>query len=69
MAEKVNGCRAGATYVKVFFSDSAAACAAQLTRETKHPHGTACHTENIGDGMPAHVWVTYCKVIEGRGTK
>lgn len=69
MADRVQGCREGAVYIRNILTDQATECAAQLTKETGQHHTTQCKAENIGDGHPHTVWVNYCTVIKGQSYK
>lgn len=63
------GCKVGALYQGGFFTKGqkeADTCAAALTKNTGKVHGVTSFTENISDGLPARVLVTYYKVIAGK---
>ena len=69
MADKV--CRAGSRYIDNPFVDgmkSANECADKLTKESKDgtQYCVVRRTENISDGMPVRVMVSYAEVISGK---
>lgn len=64
-----NVCRAGSIYIHNVLVDGEGAaqqCAAELNGKTGKEYSVECHSENISDGLPARVMVTYCSVIEGK---
>ena len=69
MGDANEGCRVGSTFVKSILYDGAKECAASLTEKTGEEHGVECRGDTFAPTSAARIYVQYCRVVKGKGSK